>query len=149
MKKILTINRFELFLSRKKTIIMRRIIFSGIFLIFLAQGAFAQNPGIQLTPEERAQIQTEWMKETLQLNDGQVSKVDSLNLEYALKMEKVKSVQGRISQLKEARGISEEKEEKLKKLLSEEQFQFYLDKRKELRKKAIEMAKERKKQGGT
>jgi len=36
----------------------------------------------------------------------------------------------------------------LKKLLSEEQFEFYLDKRKELRKKAMEMAKERKEQGG-
>ncbi len=120
---------------------MRRIIFSGIFLIFLAQGAFAQNPGIQLTPEERAQMQTEWMKETLELNDGQVSKVDSLNLEYALKMEKVKSVQGRISQLKEARGISEEKDGKLKQIMDEGQFETYLKKRKELRKKMNEIRK--------
>tara|TARA_R110002050_G_scaffold300779_1_gene472601 strand:+ start:27034 stop:27402 length:369 start_codon:yes stop_codon:yes gene_type:complete len=121
---------------------MRRIIFSGIFLIFLAQGAFAQNPGIQLTPEERAQMQTEWMKENLQLHDSQLVKIEALNLEYALKMEKVKSIQGRISQLKEARKISEEKDGKLKQIMDEGQLDTYLEKRKELRKKMGEMRKE-------
>ena len=125
---------------------MRRIIFSGIFLIFLAQDAFVQNLGMQLTPEERAQMQTEWMKENLQLSDSQLVKVEALNLEYALKMEKIKKINGNLSKLKAARKTSDEKDEKLKKLLSEEQFQFYLDKRKELRKKAMEMAKERKEQ---
>ncbi len=144
MKKILTINRFVLFLSLKKTIFMRRIIFSGIFLIFLAQGAFGQNLGMQLTPEERAQMQTEWMKENLQLSDSQLVKVEVLNLEYALKMEKIKKINGNLSKLKAARKTSDEKDEKLKKLLSEEQFLFYLDKRKELRKQAMEMANERK-----
>lgn len=128
---------------------MRKMILTGIFVSFFSLGAFTQNPGMQLTPEERAQMQTEWMKENLQLNDSQLVKIEALNLEYALKMEKVKSVQGRISQLKAARKTSKEKDEKLKKLLSEEQFEFYLDKRKELRKKAMEMAKERKEQGGT
>jgi len=69
---------------------MRRIIFSGILFMFLAQGSFAQNFGMQLTPEERAQMQTEWMEENLQLNDSQLVKVDALNLEYALKMEKLR-----------------------------------------------------------
>jgi hypothetical protein len=126
---------------------MRRIIFSGILLMFLTQGAFAQNFGMQLTPEERAQMQTEWMKENLQLNDSQQVKVEALNLEYALKMEKVKGIDGNLSKLKAAGKTSEEKDEKLKKLLSEEQFEFYLDKRKELRKKARKMAKERKERG--
>jgi len=128
---------------------MRKMILTGIFVSFFSLGAFAQNFRMQLTPEERAQLQTEWMKENLQLNDSQLVKIEALNLEYALKMEKVKSVQGRISQLKAARKTSEEKDKKLKKLLDEEQFEFYLDKRKELRKKAMEMAKERKEQGGT
>jgi hypothetical protein len=125
---------------------MKKIIFNVIFVSFFSLAAFAQNFGMQLTPEERAQMQTEWMKEKLQLNDSQLVKIEVLNLEYALKMEKVKGVDGNLSKLKAARKTSEEKDEKLKKLLSEEQFQFYLDKRKELRKKAMEMAKERKEQ---
>lgn len=127
---------------------MRRIIFSGILFMFLAQGAFAQNFGMQFTPEERAQMQTEWMEENLQLNDSQLVKVEALNLEYALKMEKIKEINGNLSKLRAARKISEEKDKKLKKLLDKEQFEFYLDKRKEMRKKAKEMANERKKEGG-
>ena len=127
---------------------MRRIIFSGILFMFLAQGAFAQNFGMQFTPEERAQMQTEWMEENLQLNDSQLVKVEALNLEYALKMEKIKEINGNLSKLRAARKISEEKDKKLKKLLDEEQFEFYLDKRKEMQKKAREMANERKKEGG-
>jgi hypothetical protein len=127
---------------------MRRIIFSGIFFMFLAQGAFAQNFGMQFTPEERAQMQTEWMEENLQLNDSQLVKVEALNLEYALKMEKIKEINGNLSKLRAARKISEEKDKKLKKLLDKEQFEFYLDKRKEMQKKAREMANERKKEGG-
>jgi hypothetical protein len=123
---------------------MRKIIFNVIFVSFFPLAAFAQNFGMQLTPEERAQLQTEWMKENLQLSDSQQVKVEALNLEYALKMEKIKSIDGNLSKLKKARKTSEEKDEKLKKLLSEEQFAFYLDKRKELRKKTKEMAKEQK-----
>lgn len=126
---------------------MRRIIFSGILFMFLAQGAFAQNLGMQFTPEERAQMQTEWMEENLQLNDSQLVKVEALNLEYALKMEKIKEINGNLSKLRAARKISEEKDKKLKKLLDKEQFEFYLDKRKEMQKKAREMANERKKEG--
>jgi len=127
---------------------MKKILFNVIFVSFFSLGTFAQNFGRQLTPEERTKMQTEWMKENLQLNDSQLVKIEALNLEYALKMEKVKGIDGNLSKLKAARKTSEEKDEKLKKLLSEEQFEFYLDKRKELRKKAMEMAKERKEQGG-
>ncbi|WP_010417381.1 hypothetical protein [Anaerophaga thermohalophila] len=127
---------------------MRKIIFNFIFVSLFPLATFAQNFGMQLTPEERAQMQTEWMEENLQLNDSQLVKVEALNLEYALKMEKIKEINGNLSKLKAARKISEEKDKKLKKLLNEEQFEFYLDKRKEMRKKAKEMANERKKEGG-
>jgi ERCC4-related helicase len=127
--------------------IMKKIILTGICVTLFSLGIFAQNFGMQFSPEERAQMQTEWMKENLQLNDSQLVKVDSLNLEYALKMEKVKGINGNLNKLKTARKTSEEKDKKLKMLLDEKQFAFYLDKRKELRKKTMEMAKERKEQG--
>ncbi len=123
---------------------MKKIIFNVIFVSFFSLAAFAQNFGMQLTPEERAQMQTEWMKESLQLNDSQLLKIEALNLEYALKMEKVKGINGNLKKLKAVRKISEEKDKKLKMLLDEKQFALYLDKRKELQKQAREMAKERK-----
>jgi len=126
---------------------MRKMILTGIFVSFFSLGAFTQNFGMQFTPEERAQMQTEWMKENLQLNDSQLVKIEALNLKYALKMEKIKGINGNLSKLKAARKTSEDKDEKLKQVLDEEQFEFYLDKRKELRKKNMEMAKEQKKQG--
>ena len=126
---------------------MRKMILTGIFVSFFSLGAFTQNFGMQFTPEERAQMQTEWMKENLQLNDSQLVKIEALNLEYALKMEKIKGINGNLSKLKAARKTSEDKDEKLKQVLDKEQFEFYLDKRKELRKKNMEMAKEQKKQG--
>ena len=126
---------------------MRKMILTGIFVSFFSLGAFTQNFGMQFTPEERAHMQTEWMKENLQLNDSQLVKIEALNLEYALKMEKIKGINGNLSKLKAARKTSEDKDEKLKQVLDKEQFEFYLDKRKELRKKNMEMAKEQKKQG--
>jgi len=126
---------------------MRKMILTGIFVSFFSLGAFTQNFGMQFTPEERAQMQTEWMKENLQLNDSQLVKIEALNLKYALKMEKIKGINGNLSKLKAARKTSEDKDEKLKQVLDKEQFEFYLDKRKELRKKNMEMAKEQKKQG--
>ena len=123
---------------------MRKIILTGICVTLFSLGIFAQNFGMQFSPEERAQMQTEWMKENLQLNDSQLVKVDSLNLEYALKMEKIKNINGNLNKLKAARKISEEKDEKLKMLLDEKQYALYLDKRKELQKQARKMAKERK-----
>ncbi len=127
---------------------LKKLIMIAITTVIALHQVFAQDLVFVFTPEERAQIQTEWMKENLQLNDSQLVKIEALNLDYALKMEKVKSINGNLSKMKAARKASEEKDEKLKKLLSEEQFEFYLNKRKELRKKAMEIAKEQKKQGG-
>lgn len=128
---------------------MRRLILISLFVGTFSMKIFGQSYGEKFSPEERAQMQTEWMKENLQLNDSQLVKIEALNLEYALKMEKVKGINGNLSKLKAARKTSGEKDEKLKKLLNEEQFEFYLDKRKELRKKAMEMAKEQKQMEGS
>lgn len=124
---------------------MKKFLLSTLILFSILLGACAQTQKNNYTPEERAQIQTEWMKKTLQLNADQMKLIDGLNLEYAKKMEKVKSIDGRFSQLKEAKRISEEKDEKLEKIFSQDQFKTYLDKRKELREKIKEMRKEQEK----
>ncbi len=118
---------------------MKNLVFTLLLVAASVSGVFAQDSTQNKTPEERATLQTEWMKENLQLNDEQLSVVEELNLEYAEKMEEVRSVQGNMQKLKKARSISDEKDAKLEEIFSEEQFSKYQDMKKELR----GMAKER------
>jgi len=111
---------------------MKKFLVIIIAFSFFNTKAFSQDSYEQRTPEERAKIQTEWMKQNLNLSDEQFEKVEPLNLEYALKMEEVKSIDGKLSKIKKAKSLSDEKDSKLKTILSEEQFEKYLKKRKEL-----------------
>jgi len=93
---------------------MKRLMFTGFLVCTISLIALSQNFGSKFTPEERAQFQTEWMNKNLNLDEDQSVQIEKLNLEYAKKMEKVKSTYGNLSKLKLARSISEEKDEKLK-----------------------------------
>ena len=125
---------------------MRKFILISFIFFSIIKGVPAQEAGAKYTPEERAQIQNEWMKEHLQLIGDQIRQIESLNLEYARKMEEVKKISGKFSQLKAARTIGDEKDGKLKKILTKEQFNSYRDKKKELRSTMMKMVKERKEQ---
>ncbi|MDD4226146.1 MAG: hypothetical protein PHS40_12010 [Mariniphaga sp.] len=121
---------------------MKKLIVFSLIVFVMTVKSFAQDFENKYTPQERAQMQTGWMKENLQLNEQQLLKVDSLNLKYALKMEEVKSTQGRLNQVKKARSIAEEKDAQLKQILDKTQYETYLEKRKELRHKMQEMRKD-------
>ena len=121
---------------------MKKVFFISFIFYFLVSGVFAQDPENGKTPEERAEIINEWMKENLQPTDEQMSQLEALNLEYAKKMEPVKQISGKINKLKAARDISDEKDQKLKLVLTDDQFKIYQKKKKELR----EMARKNMKQ---
>ena len=120
----------------KKLLLTLTIVFSLLIL------CSAQQQGGQKTPEERAAIQTEWMKNTMNLTDDQLSKVESLNLEYAVKMEEVRQIKGKLNKLKKAKSISDEKDSQLKNVFTKEQFDQYETMKTEMRSKAKEMYKE-------
>lgn len=96
----------------------------------------SQETGNGRTPEERAQIQNEWMQKALNLNEEQQKKVSSINLEYAVKMEKIRAISGKAEKLRTAKELDEEKEAKLRPILTEEQFSVYLKEKYERRQKA-------------
>ncbi len=55
----------------------------------------------QTTPEQRAKMQTEWMRTKLALNTKQVEQVYALNLQYAQKNDPIiQSNEGRLSKFK-------------------------------------------------
>jgi len=91
--------------------------------------AFAQNKGNDLlnkTPEERARFQTEMMKNKLNLNAGQQTKVEVINLNYAKRYEPIiKSSDSKITRLRQALSLQKAKDEELKKVFTDEQYKQY------------------------
>lgn len=122
----------------------KKIFILAMLVCVFSINIFSQNATQNSTPEERAKIQTEWMIKSLQLTDSQKNTVEALNLEYAMKMETLKNLEGKRQKMKEARKISNEKDEKLKTILNEQQYQLYIDNRKELMKKIKERSGENK-----
>ena len=123
---------------------MKQIILISTFLILLCGKMFAQDVETKLSSEERARFQTEWMKQNLSLSNDQLVQIEPLNLKYAQKMEEVKAISGKIGKLKKAKSIMDEKDGQLKKILTKDQFNVYLEKREEIRDKMKEAAKQRK-----
>ena len=95
--------------------------------------AFAH--GDKLTPQEKAAKKTAWMKANLGLSDDQVKQVEPLNLEYAQKNYDLKNNQAISKEEKETqmKKNDDEKDAKLKAILSPEQFKTYEAKKMEMK----------------
>lgn len=100
------------------------------------------------SPQERAAIQTAFMKAKLGLPEAEVAKVAAINLRYAEKAEPViKGSDGAFSKMRQMKSIQSEKDAELKGVLSADQYQAYDAARDELKQKfEAEIAK--KAQGG-
>ena len=98
------------------------------------------------TPEERAQLQTDYMKENLALTPEQEPKIHDLNLKYAKKMQDAyNTTDRRFQKLKKMKSIGDEKDQELKSVLNPDQYATY-EKNKELMKEKMRArAKERQK----
>lgn len=75
------------------------------------------------TPGQRAQWQTDLMKNKLQLTDNQTPQVAAINLKYAKQMEPViKGDGGKLAKFREAKRINEAKDADLKKVFTTDQY---------------------------
>jgi hypothetical protein len=87
-------------------------------------------PRSQMTPEERAKHETDWMKTELALTENQIQTVDSINLKYAKKRDEMRK-QSDASDFRAIRPKMEElrnqKNEELKSVLSDKQMEKYLE----------------------
>lgn len=83
---------------------------------------------IQSRPEQRAAIQTQFMKDRLNLPADVLAKVQAINLKYAQQMDPVlKGTDGKLAKMQKARGIMAAKDSELKAVLSPSQFEAYDD----------------------
>lgn len=86
-----------------------------------------------MDPKEMAERQTNQMKESLELTDKQLPKVEALNLKYAEKMGEARDEVGedREAMRSAMTEIIKEKDVELKKILTEEQWTKFEKERKE------------------
>ncbi|KFF02852.1 hypothetical protein [Chryseobacterium luteum] len=94
------------------------------------------------TPEQRAKMQTEWMKTKLALNTTQVQQVYTLNLQYAQKNDPViQSTEGKRAKFKKLKALQTEKSNALSQILDAGQYKKY----QELKDQMVQHFKEKRK----
>jgi hypothetical protein len=116
-----------------------------ITLLLCAAAVLAQMEGLRnSTPSQRARLQTAFMHRKLNLSPQQVKQVQKINLKYAEQMDPIiHGNEGKFKKARQAEAINEAKDNELKTVLSEEQYQTYLASREEMRQRMVEKLKEK------
>jgi Spy/CpxP family protein refolding chaperone len=103
-----------------------------VCMFTLAKAQEAQMP----SAEARASKMTEWMKSNLNLTADQASKVQDLNMKYAVKMDSLKNSnldkQNRFDVMKSE---GEAKDAEMKSILTADQYKTYQEKKQEMKSK--------------
>jgi hypothetical protein len=97
----------------------------------------------ETTPEQRAALQTSYMKENLALAEDQTPKVQEINLKYARKMQDAyNSTERKFQKLKQMKSINQQKDGEMKNVLSAEQYETYEKNKEAMRESVKEKRKE-------
>jgi len=101
------------------------------------------------TPEQRAGVQTMFMKSKLDLSAEQLPKVEAINLKYAQQMQPIlESSERPLAKMGETRRIQQAKDAELKQLFSQEQYANYLAAKDEMRQQVEQKLIEKREAGG-
>jgi len=121
------------------------IIVAGILSITSINAqSFIRDSLKNATTEQRAQMQSDMMKNKLALTDDQYKQVSDINLKYARKMDNLKlNGGGKFSKARKAKSILSDKDDELQKVLTKEQFEKYETFKKEMMNKARDAYKNR------
>lgn len=96
------------------------------------------------TPEQRAQRQSDTMRSKLGLDSIQYQKVSAINLEYARKGQEImESGGGKFAKYRKFKSMTSEKDGKLKKVLTPDQYSSYETMKKEMMDKVRDAYKDR------
>ena len=116
---------------------------SFLLTIFLfgTNSSFAQSEAINLTDGQKEELakNMEEFFEVLNLSEEQKPEFESITKKYAKQMKAVKEDGGgKFKKYRKVKSIQKDKNSEMKKLLSEEQYEVYLEKQKEMQKKMKE-----------
>jgi hypothetical protein len=101
---------------------------SCVLVLAVGQGACAQmmDKLAKTTPQERAAIQTAFMKSKLGLQGEELSKVEAINMKFAEQAEPIiKGSSGPIMKMRQMKAMQQEKDGALKGVLTPQQFSTY------------------------
>lgn len=101
----------------------------------------AQSKGANLTEEQKEELKKnlEEYAAALNLSEEQKPQFEEITKKYADQMKVVKDSGGsRLSKFRKVKSIRKNKNKEMKKLLSKEQYEVYLDKQEEMQKKMKE-----------
>ncbi|MGG7662087.1 hypothetical protein [Dyadobacter sp. BHUBP1] len=103
-------------------------------LLFAGNALAQQNRLADIPAEQRAQLQTQRMKETLHLDSAQAEKVSAINLSYARKMDPIIAGSGsKLSKLRAFQQVNAAKEKELQMVLSQQQFRQFKQQQQEMK----------------
>lgn len=107
---------------------MKKLILATALILIGVSSSFAQRERVRenSTPEERAQKQTEMMAEKLELSEDQKAQILAINMEYSKKRQEAMEARkaemdARREQMMELREEMKAQDEKISKVLTEEQ----------------------------
>lgn len=103
-----------------------RIVIAAV-LVSIGTATASERGALQhTTPQQRADVQTQYMKEHLDLTDEQLSKITQINLDYAKQADPlIKGSEGDLTLLKEMKALGQKKDAALKEVLTSQQFETY------------------------
>ena len=120
---------------------MKKLFYALFFAGFVLLSSLVYAQEKHYSPEQKAEKMTEWMKTNLGLSDEQLPKVQALNLEYAKMNAALKSgTNSQEEKMAQMKKNMEEKDAKLKTILTADQFKTYevkkADMKEEIKKKS-------------
>jgi len=123
-------------------------------LLLAAGSASAQGEGLEklagTTPQQRAGIQTMFLKSKLGLSAEQAQKLEAINLKYAQQMQPIiESSERPLMKMGELRRVQEAKDAEMQQLLSPEQYSKYLAAKEEMREHLEQKVMEKRQGGGS
>ncbi|MFL9843246.1 hypothetical protein [Flavobacterium rhizosphaerae] len=115
---------------------LKKMLFAAVLMLLFTINATAQDKTV-----EGAKDVTSYMKEQLDLNDGQYTKVYDVNLTFLQKVAENNKKNTGVERVKKLRALESERDEKLKSVLSTEQYKVYVGNKTANRKKIAEYYK--------
>lgn len=116
-----------------KFINLKKMFLAAVMLLCFNGIASAQDKSI-----DGAKAVTSYMKENLSLNDSQYTKVYGVNLAFLKKVDENAKKNKGADKIKKLRALEDERDTKLKSVLSEEQYKNYVGNKAANRKKIAE-----------
>ncbi|MEN2436740.1 hypothetical protein AAH994_15085 [Weeksellaceae bacterium A-14] len=117
---------------------MKKLMVTMLLYVAFAFGVQAQTTGTRLTEAQKQELKksmTEY-KEKLNLTPEQEEKVEAINMNYFEALSKIKEIGGsKLDKYKKFKRANEEKDSKMKGVLSNEQYKIYKEHQAQLRKK--------------